>query len=203
MPTLALPSTPGAAGDAARRVATWLGTGLTAKDGSNAAALLLGLGGALADTQTRVERALTEVIGATAEETLPEWERSLGLINGDGAAVVDRQTAITARWRALNGGPSKLALLRALRVIVPEVVIVEILVDDVAHSDPDAVFRLALLVSDASEASAPLRARLAALLAPQAQGHVVWAIGRGAGPDIDAFRCDDPESQVERDLLAI
>lgn len=203
MPTLALPSTPGAAGDAARRVATWLGTGLTAKDDSAAAALLLGLGAAVATTHAAVDRTLTEVIGATAEDTLPEWELSLGLLNGDGTAVADRQTAITARWRALNGGPSTLDLLRALRVLAPELVIVEVLVADVAHSDPDAVFRLAVLVSDAHEADAQLRARLTAMLAPQAQGQITWAIARGAGPDIDLFRCDDPESQVERDLLAI
>lgn len=203
MPTLALPTTAGPAGDAARRLATWLGTGIAAKDGSVAAALLLGLGGELAETFARLDRALLEVIGATAVETLPEWEHSLGLPPGEGASVAERQAAITARWRSINGGPSTLDLLRALRVIAPEVVIVEVLVDDVAHSDPEAVFRLAVLVSDASEASAPLRARLAALLAPQAQGHVAWAIGRGAGPDIDAFRCDAPDSLVERDLLAI
>lgn len=203
MTTLALPSTPGAAGDAARRLATWLGPGITAKDGSGAAALLLGLGAALADTAARADQALLEVVGASASETLAEWEASFGMLNGEGDSTSNRQTAITARWRALNGGPSPQDLLRTLRVPAPELDLVEVLVADILHTDPLAVYRLALLVSDAHEASATLRAQLSALLAPQAQAHVTWSIGRGDGPDIDAFRCDDPASLVERDLLAL
>lgn len=203
MPTLALPSTTGAAGDAARRLATWLGTGITAKDDSDAAALLLGLGAAIADTQAGADQALLEVLGDTASETLPKWERSLGMLSGEGDTTGDRQAAITARWRALNGGPSPQAILRSLRALAPAIALVEILVADILHADPLAVYRLALLVSDTEEASAPLRARLSAALAPQAQAHVTWSIGRGAGPSIDAFRCDDPDSLVERDLLSI
>lgn len=203
MPTLALPSTLGAAGDAARRLATWLGTGLTAKDNSDAAALLLGLGAAVADTQARAEQSLLEVIGASAVESLGAWEASLGMVSGEGDSVSNRQAAITARWRALNGGPSPRDILRSLRVLAPELDLVELLVADILHTDPLAVYRLALLVSDAHEGSATLRAQLAALLAPQSQAHVTWSIGRGDGPDIDAFRCDDPASLVERDLLAL
>ena len=207
MPTLALPTTAGPAGDAARRLATWLGTGIAPKDGSIAAALLLGLGGALADTEGRADAALLEVVGSTAVETLPEWEQSLGLLSGDGASVADRQAAVTARWRAINGGPSVVDLLRALRVVAPELDIVEVLGADVQHTDPQAVFRLAVLVSEAHQADANLVAQIESLLAPQAQGHVSWSIGRGDGPAIAPFRCafrgTSDDSRCDVDLLAV
>lgn len=206
MPTLALPTTAGPAGDAARRLATWLGTGIAAQDGSHAAALLLGLGGGLADTNARVDGALLEVAGSTAVETLSEWEQSLGLLSGDGASLADRQAAVTARWRAINGGPCVVEILRALRVVAPELDIVEVLLADVQGTDPQAVFRLAVLVNEEHQADPNLVAQLAALLAPQAQGHVAWSIGRGAGPTIAPFRCafrnSSEDSRCDVDLLA-
>lgn len=196
------PTRAGAAGDVARRLAFWVGPAVRAADDSLGAALYLSFGYTIGVTREYTARSLAEVFGHLAVDEVAHWERSIGLLSGGGAPVAVRQSAVRSKWIALHAGPSLPAIVRALRVLVPEVVVVEILASEVAASDPLGVYRLAVLVSEAHEADAQLRARIEATLAPQAQAQVAWAIGRGDGPDIDPFLTDRADSLVEIDLLA-
>lgn len=186
----------------ARRLGAMVGPAIRAADGSVGAAHYLSLGYTIGVTRTYVTRSLAEIFGHLAEDELAHWERALGTLSGEGAPSADRQAAVHARWIALRAGPSVLAIRRALERLTPDVLVIEILAADVAASDPLGVFRLAILLPEAQEADAQLRARISATLAPQAQAQVSWALGRGAGPDLDDFLTDDPESLVEIDLLS-
>ncbi len=196
------PTRSGAAGDVARRLAYWMGPAVRAADDSLGAALYLSLGTTIATTRAYASRSLAEVFGHLAIDELAHWERSIGMLSGEGAATATRQSAVRARWIALHAGPSLPAITRALRALTPSVTIVEILASEVATTDPLGVYRLAVLLPEAQEADAQLRARIDATLAPQAQAQVAWAIGRGAGPDIDPFLCDRTDSECDVDLLA-
>ena len=186
----------------ARRLGAMVGPAIRAADGSVGAAHVLALGHTIGVTRTYVARSLAEIFGYLAIDELAHWERSLGMLSGEGAPTVDRQADVHAQWIALRAGPSVLAIRRALERLAPDVTVVEILAVDVAGTDPLAAFRLAILLPEAEEADAQLRARISATLAPQAQAQVSWAIGRGDGPDLDPFLCDRSDSACDRDLLA-
>ena len=190
----------------ARRLAFWMGPAVRAADGSVGAALYLSLGAALASTRAFTARSLTEVVGHLSVDEIGHWERALGMLSGEGAPLADRQAAVRAKWIAGRAGPSILAIRRALLALSPDVVVVEIAADDVADTDPEGAFRIAILLPDAQEADAQLRARISVTLAPQAQAQLSWAIGRGDGggdgETLDEFLCDRADSVCNRDLLA-
>ena len=197
------PTRPGPAGDAARRIATWVGPGIAAPDGSRAAAFYLALGTTIATTRAYTAGSLAETVGSLAVDTLPAWERSLGMLSGEGGTVAERQQAVTARWRAIHAGPSLAEITTTVRSFEATADVVEIAQADVYDTDPKAAQRIVVLLPDAVEASSLTRARLAAALTVQAPAHVAWSLARGDGPDIDPFLCDDVESQCERDVLSI
>ncbi|MDO9016535.1 MAG: hypothetical protein Q8S73_26640 [Deltaproteobacteria bacterium] len=186
----------------ARRLATMVGPAIRAADGSVGAAQYLALGYTIGVSRTYVTRSLAEIFGHLAIDELAHWERSLGMLSGEGAPTADRQAAVHARWIALRAGPSVLAIRRALERLTPDVLVIEILASEVSATDPLGVYRLAVLLPEAQEADAQLRARISATLAPQAQAQVSWAIGRGEGPDLDPFLCGRTDSLVGIDLLA-
>lgn len=200
---LQLPTVAGAAGDVARRVGRYVGPGIAAGDASIAAALYLAVGRTIATTRAYTAASLTECCGHLAVATLPSWERALGLLSGEGASPVDRQRNVTARWRAIHAGPTLAELTAMVRTYEPSAVVLEIAMESVYGNDPLAAQRIVVLLPDVAEANTTTRAQVSASLAVQAPGQVAWSIGRGAGPDIDSFLCDDPESLVERDLLAL
>lgn len=196
------PTRPGPAGDVARRLALWVGPGIAARDDTVGAALYLALGATIAATRAFTAQSLLEGVGLFAVDTLPLWERSLGMLSGEGSSIEARQLAVTARWRATRAGPSLAAITRTVRTLVPLATVLETAMDDVYWTWPLATAHLAILLPDADEDNAGTRGLLSAALAVQAPAQVSWALGRGDGPDIDAFRCDDPESLCDRDLLS-
>lgn len=191
---LALPTRPGAAGDVARRLARWMGPALGARDGSNAAARLLALGATIATTRTYTARSLLECFPHTAVDTIGQWERSLGMLSGEGDSLASRQRSATARWRAIHAGPSLAEVTTTARSYVTDATVLELAMEDVYATVPAATQRLVVLLPADSGAweDAALRARLAGSLAVELPGHVTWAIARGDGPDIDPFLTDDP-----------
>lgn len=201
--TLALPTRPGPAGDAARRLARWVGPAIGARDGSVAAAHYLALGATIATTRAYTAGSLTECFPHLAVATIGAWERSLGMLSGEGDALAARQRDVTARWRAVHAGPSLAEVTTTARSHVAGATVLELAMADVYATAPMATQRLVVLLPAASGAldDAALLARLAGSLAVELPGHVTWTIARGDGPDIDPFLCDDAESACDIDCL--
>lgn len=200
---VSLPTRAGAAGDVARRLARFVGPGLSARDASRTAALYLAIGTTLATTRAYTGASLTEVVGHLAVDTLPGWERSLGMLTGEGDTPANRQRAVTARWRAIHAGPSLAELTTTVRALEPAAAVLEVAFVDVYPHAPAATQRIVVLLPDATEDNATMRSRLAAALAVQVPGHVTWSLARGDGPDIDAFTCDSVDSVCDRDVLQL
>lgn len=200
---LALPTRPTPAGDVARRLARWVGPALGARDGSLAAAQYLALGTTLATTRSYTAASLTECFPHLAVDTLGAWERSLGMLSGEGSLLADRQRDLTARWRAIHAGPSLVEVTATARSHVPDATVLELAMADVYATAPMATQRLVVLLPADSGAidDAARVARLAGSLAVQLSGHVTWTIARGDGPDIDPFLCDDAASACDLDAL--
>lgn len=179
----------------ARRLVRLIGPALRARDGSAAAAFLLGLGDALATARARTRAALDELFADTALETLSEWEALLGLPVREGAAPDDRRRELVAKLRAsFSAAPAD--ILRTVRTWAPEALLRTVPVADALVSDPRAVFRFVLLLSAPHAASAELRARIAARMQSQSPAHVGWST-----TSTPVFRCDAGDSLCDRDAL--
>ena len=193
----------------AQRLASFVGPAIRAADGTVGAALYLALGAAIAATRRYTEGSLRAVFGHLAEEPdILHWERSLGMVSGEGMTLAARQTAVRARWVAANAGPTLLELARTVQALVPNAVLLPIAGAEVYADDPDAVFRVAILLPFAMGDDEELRGRIDAALYGQAESHVAWGIGRqgdGYEPDeIPPFRCNRPRtSRCDRDLLRV
>lgn len=202
-----IPTTPisrtGAAGDVARRLATFVGPGLAAPDDSTTAAVYLALGATIATTRAYTSRSLVECFPHLAVDSLAAWERSLGMLSGEGDAVAARQRAITARWRAAHAGPSIAEVTTTARSYDATATLREIAMVDVIDVDPHATERVVVLLDAVVEADARTRAALGVSLGVELPAHVTWSLARGAGPDLDPFLCDDAESLCDRDVLNV
>jgi hypothetical protein len=185
----------------ARALALLRGPEITAVDGSLAAEDLRVLGRLLADGRARVLLAVDQAHPGRATEQLSEAEAEYGLPDGSGLPLATRQQRLLAKYRARNAG-DRPSLLRTVRTIAAEAQIVSISLDDVGGTDPDAVFRFVILLSEAHWNDTALRATLDQLLAQQVTAHVGWIFTVGAGPGLDAFRAGDPDSLCDRDVLS-
>lgn len=174
----------------ARRLARFVGGALRASDGTLGAAFYLSLGAALAATRRYTSRSLAEVFGHLAIEEIAHWERSLGMLSGDGSPIADRQAAVRARWIAIHAGSAFTELTRTVEALAPDATLLSVSSYSVRLTDPYACMRVVILLPGEDEASEALKARIDAALAVQAEAHVDWAIGRGDGPDLDGFYCD-------------
>ena len=198
--TLDAPTRATPAGDAARRLARWIGPGLAARDGTTSAATLLALGTTIATTRARATAAVVGAIGPWATETLPEWEASLGLPYGEGFTTSSRQTAVRTRWRAANAGPAPAEVLRTVRSMDPAAELHEVPIQRVLGTDPAACMRVVVLLSDSVRADAAACQRIDAALAIELPAHVDWSLGRGPLP-LRHFRTNRTTSRVDRDVL--
>lgn len=213
----ALPTDATDTGRYARALARLRGPEIQAPDGSRMAADLLALGGTLAALRATVLRAIEQAHPGAATDLLAALEEQYGLPSGAALPLSQRQARLLAKVRARGRGTLQ-ALGVTARTVTAEAVLYEIswrditgipddgttnLTDaDLAGPDTNAVFDIVLLVSAATWANGARVTQLDALFAQQAPAHVLWATAVGDGPDLDAFRCDDPNSLVERDVLA-
>lgn len=197
---LDLPTRTGEAGDAARRLARWIGPGFSAADGTTSAALLLALGTTIATTRGRATMAVVGAVGPWATETLPEWEASLGMPYSEGFATADRQGAIRTRWRAVNAGPAPAEVLTTIRTIDPTAEMHEVSILRVVGTDPTACMRVVVLLADAVREDSLACSKIDAALARELPAHVTWALGRGPLP-LRHFRTNRTTSRVDRDVL--
>lgn len=203
---MALPSGSTDADKTARALARLRGPEITPVDGSLIAEDLRAQGGALALARATIRRAIAQAHPGTAtvDGLLAELEDEYGLANGSALSESARQVRLLAKYRARGDG-SLLAVAITVLTLVPDAVLVTIAAEDVADTDPDAVFNLVVLVSLATLDDAGILAQLDALLAQQLKGDVVWTFGRGDGGEdgetIDPFLTDSADSLVEFDLL--
>lgn len=199
---IALPSGSTDADRFARALAILRGPEIRAVDGSLVAEDLRVLGQLLADGRARVLLAVDQAHPgrATVDGLITELESEYGLPDGSALPLAERQRRLLAKYRARGAG-DRLTLLRTARTVAAEAQIVSIALDDVNDTDPNAVFRFVVLLSEAHWNDESLKAMLDALLAQQVTGHVGWVLTVGDGPDLDAFLCDDAESECDRDVL--
>ncbi len=202
MTTVAVPSGATDADRFARALATLRGPEITAADGSLVAEDLRTLGQLLADARARTIAAVDQAHPGRATELLSELEDEYGLPPGTGLTVETRQRRLLAKYRARNAG-DRLSLLRTIRTVAAEAQIVSVGSATVRGTNPRAVFRFVVLLTEAHWNDTALRATLDALLAQQTTSHVHWIHTVGDGPDLDRFRCDDPASLCDRDVLSI
>lgn len=202
MTYVALPSGSTEADRFARALAILRGPEITAADGTLVAEDLRVLGQMLADARARTLAAVDQAHPGRATELLSELEQEYGLAVGNGLTVANRQKRLLAKYRARNGG-DRPSLLRTLRTVAAEAQIVAVGASRVAGTDPRAVYRFVVLLSEAHWDDTALRAQRDQLLAQQVTSHATWVHTVGDGPDLDPFRCDDPDSLCDRDVLAI
>lgn len=196
----ALPSGDTATDRIARTLARLRGPEIQPRDGSRIAADLRAQGAALATARATVKRAIAQAHPSQTTDLLPELEEEYGLPSGAGLPTAERQARLLAKHRARGSGTLQ-AIARTVRTLVPDAELVTIAAEDVASTDPDAVFNLVILVALSTLDDAALLAQLDALLGQQLTAHAGWTFGRGDTDDIDPFLTDDPESLVELDLL--
>lgn len=202
MTDIALPSGTTDADRFARALAQLRGPEVTAVDGSLVAEDLRVLGQLLADARTRILVAIDQAHPGRATEELSELEEEYGVPDGTSLPLADRQRRLLAKHRARNAG-DRPNLLRTARTLAAEAQIVSIARADVVGTDTNAVFRFVVLLTEAHWDDEGLRMTLDALLAQQVTGHVDWVLTVGDGPSLDVFRCDDPDSLCDRDVLSI
>ncbi len=198
---LITPTEASPAGNAARRLHRLVGTALAAADGSVGALVLLALGDALASAESTLGHALDEAFADTASSTLGQWEALVGLPVREGAALSERRRAIVAKLRASLSGTAP-DILSTVRTLASEARLVSIAARHVRGTAPRNTYLFAILLSELHWGNPPVLAELDRLLAQQVTAHRDWAATVGAGGDLDEFRCDDPDSLCDRDLLA-
>ncbi len=201
MTVVALPTGTSDADRFARSLAILRGPEITAADGTLVAEDLRALGQMLADARARTLAAVDQAHPGRATELLSELEAEYGLPVDTGLPTADRQRRLLAKYRARNAG-DRPSLLRTVRTVAAEAEIVPISSLAVQDTDPFAVYRFVLLLSDAHFDDAALRATLDALLAQQVTGHVAWTAAVGEGSDLPTFLCDSPDSLCDRNVLS-
>lgn len=197
---IALPTGATEADRFARALAILRGPEITAVDGSLVAEDLRVLGQMLADGRARILAAVDQAHPGRATELLSDLEAEHGLPNGADLETAQRQTRLLAKYRSRNAG-TRSDLLITARTLAAEAQIATVPWSVVDDTDPFAVHRFVLLLTDAHWSDDALVATLDGLMAAQAPAHVSWSIAVGAGPDIDPFLCDDAESLCDRDVL--
>lgn len=180
----------------ARALATLIGPCVTAADGTLVAEDLRAVGSVLADARSTVARAIDQAHASTTTDLLTEVEGELGLPYAEGLPTATRQARVLAKRRS-RGDATLGGIRRAVQTLAPDATVTTNSAEIVEGTDPEAVFRLIVELGDDWGDDA-LVTMLSAMLATQASGPVVWSVGRAIG-----FRCDDPNSLVETDLLSI
>jgi hypothetical protein len=196
LPSQPLPTEDSAGGVVARRVLASLGPAYPAPDGSHRAAEMLAIGDALADVLADAETALAQAFADSATVMLDELERLHDLSVRPDMLVPDRQSRLLATIRA-SRGPSPQSIVASVRVIDPSVTVVEnTSVVAAAAGVPAAVYVFGVLISAAVYADPGKLATIRALIAKLKPADTKGNLGTRAG-----FRCDDPLSLCDRDLL--
>jgi hypothetical protein len=176
------PTEVSAAGDLARQLATILGPAYQAPDGSNNAAELLALGGALAAARDQLKRALDQAFVDTATDLLPELEAEYGLPVQPELSTTARQARLLAKVRAARAG-SPQSILLAVRAEDPTATLAAENTPTTAAADgyPRGVFVWAVICATSVFDDPVKLARVKALVAQMAPAHTRGDVAASAG----------------------
>jgi uncharacterized protein YmfQ (DUF2313 family) len=172
-----------------------MGSGMNAPDGSNNADDLVALGYLLADMAGGEDALLDENFPASAVDTLSEWEFRLGLPVSPTGATATRQAAVTAKRRATGGNIAQ-RVLSAVWAIDPTAALYTNSAVTVASLNPRGVFRFAIQLDAAVRADAAKVAAIRASVDAVKRAFTDYTLPTRVG-----FRCSDPLSLVDRDVL--
>jgi hypothetical protein len=194
-PSQPLPSEESPSGTIARRVLSAAGTAFPAPDGSHTAAEFLAFGDAIADEYDALSTAMDQCFADSATVMLNELEATYGLTVRTDLLNTERQARLTAKIRAARAAVP-LDIASAISAYDPTVTIHENIATDPDLGDPRGVFVWAAQVSVATFNDplklATIRAVIEQIKPAETLGSVCTRVG---------FRCDDPDSLVERDVL--
>jgi len=161
--------------------------------------LLLAAGDEMARVDARGEDLLREADPRTADEILPDFERVLGL-PGTGTLEDRRGRVVALMIRRQRCRPEdfRRVLAPILGCAPEDVVVIERTHDQaVAMGDAREIFRFAVYRNPALPGSydvAAAQGLIDAMKQSHTLGHLVESVG---------FRCDDPASLCDRDLLGV
>jgi hypothetical protein len=191
----AVPTEESPGGDIARRLAAALGTAWQAGDTTHNAALLLAIGDAFADLYADQDIATNQAFVNTATVMLSELEERYGLTVRIDMSTADRQTRLLSKVRAARAGTPQ-GIERSITPYDPTVTVAENLSSDPLLGDPRGVYVFAVQIA-ASVFSDPTK--LAAIRDAVEQLKVAYTLGNVCTRT--GFRCDDPLSLTDRDVL--
>lgn len=149
--------------------------------------------------EDRVHKFVLETRGATAVETIEDWEASYGLEVDEGAPLAQRQALVAAKERAQDITPrGYLELVAPLLACAPEdLVYIELeTTGQAARLHPTDVYVGHIYRDPALPGTFDL-VKAQALLDQKTQAHLRHKIIESV-----ALRVDDPHSLVDRDLMA-
>lgn len=182
----------------ARELAALLGPAYQPAEGTNVADDLRALASPAADGYDAAADFAAEAFGHLATDLLPDWEQRLGLPVVPTLPAADRRAVIAAKVRE-TGASSLPRVLAAVQAFDPTAAVHKVTASEAGGAgQPRAVFRAAVTVAVATWDDATKRARVLALLDRMAPPYAEFTLGTTRD-----FRCDDPDSLCDRDLLAL
>ena len=182
------------AGQFARELAYAIGPAIQAVERSRVVAEYVGFGAALAVTLATQARMVLQRFPDTATDLLSAWELRLRLPVSPAATVADRQALALARLRGAFGGPES-RVLSAMRAIDPTATIRNGKSLECAAA-PKKVYLFAVVIDPAVWAETSKREQINAIVRQMAPAHALFNTATRVG-----FRCDDPASLTDRDIL--
>lgn len=197
-----LPSEASPSGDIARSIARILGTAYQPADGTVAAAHFLGLGDIFNDTRNVNVDSINEAFANTANQLLSRYESVFGIATDPALTVAAREARVVAKIQALRAGTPQ-----SIKAAVNQLLaggassIVENLasvVNAMVPPQPRLVFLWALVIAATDWSNPATFASVLATINQMKPAHTLGNITTRVG-----FRCDDPLSLTDRDLLRI
>ena len=182
------------AGAFARELAYAIGPGIQAVERSRVVAEYVAQGDGLAATHRTQVAIRNERFVDTAEQLLAGWESRLRIPVAPTSSLADRRSLALGRLRGAFGGPES-RVLSAIRAIDPSATIRNGKSLEVAV-EPKKVYIFAVLLSVAVWNDTRKREQIAAIVRQMAPAHSLFNVATRAG-----FRCDDPLSLTDRDVL--
>ncbi len=190
-----MPSEASPSGDIARRLLSAIGPAYQAPDGSHNASDALTLGDALADAYTDMLLCMNESFASSATALLSEIEELYGLTVRADLAAPTRRIRLLAKIRAGRAGTPQ-NILRSVAPYDATATVHENVSSDPYLGDPFGVYVWALTVLVAVYDDPVSLAALKAAIEQLKPAHTLGSLATRI-----AFRCDDPDSLTNRDVL--
>lgn len=201
--TQGLPTEASNAGEFARQLLEIIGPAYSGADGTNVGADFLALGGALDGAHKTLARALAQAFAGETTDLLADVEVEYGLPIRADLSTAQRQARLLAKLRAARGAQPQ-RILAAVAAIDATANLVENTPSTAPHELDTSthagaargVYQFGVLVAIATFADPSKLATVRAVVEQMKGAHTRGSIGTRR-----AFRCTDPLSLTNRDLL--